>query len=139
MSNTIHLEVITPDGIILQEEVQEVMVPTSEGQITILPHHVPLYSKLVDGEMHIKKDNKVTLIAVLGGIVEVGNSNVRILSNYAVKAENILLAHAEEAKKRAEEALKNKEGESDFALLDRELQKSILELKVAQKIKKRQP
>lgn len=138
MTSTIHLEVITPDGIILEEEVDEVMIPTSDGQITVLPHHVALYSKLVEGEMHIKKNNKVTLMAVLGGIVEVGKTHVRILSDYAVRAENIQLAHAEEAKKRAEEALKNKESESDFALAGRELQKSILELKIAQKIKRRQ-
>lgn len=49
------LEIITPDGIILNEEVDEIILPTPEGQITILPHHIPLYAKLSEGEVHIKK------------------------------------------------------------------------------------
>lgn len=131
------LEIITPDGIIYNEEVAEVMLPTPKGQITILPHHVALFAKLVEGEIVIKKNGKESLMAVLGGIAEVSNNSVKILSDYAIRADTIVMARAQEAKKRAEEALLNKKSNEDFALLDQDLKKSILELKVAEKMKKR--
>lgn len=132
-------EIITPEGVIYQDEVDEVTLPTTSGQITILPHHVPLYAKLTEGEAKIKKNGKETLMAVLGGVVDIGKNNVTILSDYAVHADNIIVAHAEAAKKRAEEALREKKTEADFALSDKDLRRSILELKVAQRVKKRSP
>ncbi len=131
------LEIITPDGIIYNEDVSEVILPTPKGQITVLPHHVALFAKLIEGEMIIKKNGKESLMAILGGIAEVSNNSVRILSDYAVKADSIVAAHAQEAKKRAEEALQSKKSAEDFAMADRDLKRSILELKVAEKIKKR--
>lgn len=131
------LEIITPDGIIYNEEVSEVMLPTPKGQITVLPHHVALFAKLVEGEIIIKKNGKESLMAVLGGVAEIGNNEVKVLSDYAVKADTIVMARAQEAKKRAEEALENKQSNEDFALADRDLKRSILELKVAEKMKKR--
>lgn len=135
--STFLLEIITPDGILYKEEVNEVILPTSNGQITILPHHIPLFAKLGQGEARITKNGKETLIAVLGGVVEVGKNMVCILSDYAIEADTIVMAKAEEAKKRAEDAIKNKQSNEDFALLDKELQKSLLELKVGQRVKKR--
>jgi len=131
------LEIITPDGIIYNEEVSEVMLPTPKGQIAILPHHVALFAKLVEGEIVIQKNGKESLMAVLGGIAEVSDNSVKILSDYAVKADSIVMARAQEAKKRAEEALLNKKSNEDFALLDQDLKKSILELKVAEKVRKK--
>lgn len=131
------LDIITPDGIIYKDEVSEVMLPTPKGQITILPHHVPLFAKLTEGEIIIKKNGKEQLIAVLGGIVEIGNNMVSILSDYAVKADSVVMAKAQDAKKRAEEAMQNKQGTQDYAMLDRDLKRSILDLKVAEKVKKR--
>ena len=133
----ITLEIITPDGIIFNDEVDEVILPTSDGQITILPHHIPLYAKLSEGEMHIKTKGKEVLYALLGGILDIGKNKISILSDYAVHADSIQIARAEEAKKRAEEAIKNKIGTQEFVLEDKELRKSILELKVANKMKKR--
>lgn len=130
------LDIITPDGIIYKDDVEEVMLPTPTGQITILPHHIPLFAKLTEGEVIIKKNGKERLIAVLGGVVEVGNNAVSILSDYAVSADTVVLAKAAAAKERAEQALKNKQGSQDYALLDRDLKRSILDLKVAQKVKK---
>lgn len=131
------LEIITPDGIIYNEEINEVMLPTPTGQITILPHHVAIFVKLAEGEIVIKKNGKESLLAVLGGIAEVGDNAVKVLSDYAIKADTIVMARAQEAKKRAEEALANKKSNEDFALADRDLKRSILELKVAEKIKKK--
>lgn len=133
--NTFQFEIVTPDGIIFQDEVQEVRLPAADGQITILPHHIPLYSKLTDGEAIIVKNGKETLMAILGGIVDVSKDKVSIVSDYAVKADSIVLAHAQDAKKRAEEAKKNKVSTENFVLEDKEMRKAILELKIAGKIK----
>lgn len=136
MADTFHLEIITPDGIIYSEQVDEVLVPTQKGQIAVLPHHVALYSKLAEGEAVIKKGGREKFIAVLGGILEVGKEKVSILSDYAIPAESIVLARAEEAKKRAENAQKERQSEADFQISNMELRKSILELKVARNIRK---
>lgn len=131
------LEIITPDGIIFNEEVDEVILPTSEGQITILPNHIPLYAKLSEGEAYIKKKGRTDILyALLGGVVDITNNKVSILSDYAVHADNIQIARAEDAKKRAEEAIANKQDVQDFTFENKELRKSILELKVAQKMRK---
>lgn len=135
-SSKFQFEIVTPDGIIFQDEVDEVRLPTTEGQIAILPHHVPLYARLGDGEAIILNNGKETLMAVLSGVVEVGKDKVSIISDYAVHADNIQMARAEEAKKRAEDAKKNKLENENFVMEDKELRKSLLELKVGSKLRK---
>lgn len=135
--STFHLEIVTPDGIIYSDDIHEVKVPTENGQITILPHHVALFTKLAEGELHIVKNGKEVLVAILGGILQVEKSFTNIVSDYAVHADSIQVARAQEAKKRAEEIMKNQKNSAEFALADRDLRRSILELKVAQKIKHR--
>lgn len=132
-----HLEIVSPDGIIYKDDIEEASLPTVNGEITILPHHIPLYAKLTEGEAVITKNGKRSVIAVLGGIVEVAKNTVSIITDYAIRAESIELARAEEAKNRAEEIMKGKEENVDYTMIDRDLKKSILELKVAQKYKKR--
>lgn len=131
------LDIISPEGVIFHDVVSEVLVPTAKGQIGILPHHAHLYSKLVEGEVHIMTGGKQKTVAVLGGFIEVGDQTVTIISDYAILAENIQVAHALEAKKRAQELMAEKKSEVDFALADRDLKRSILELKVAEKLKKK--
>lgn len=133
--STFQFEIVTPDGIIFQEEVDEVRLPTLQGQIAILPHHVPLYSRLGDGEAVIIKNGKEIIMAVLGGIVEVENDKTSIVSDYAVRADSISIAKVEEAKKRAEEAKRNKKSTENFVMEDKEIRKSIMELKIAHKVK----
>lgn len=134
-----HLEIVSPDGIIYTDDIEELSIPTTNGEITILPHHIALYAKLSEGEAVITKNGKKSTIAILGGMVEVGNNIVSVITDYAIRAESIEMARAEEAKKRAEEILKNKEENVDYTIADHDLKKSILELKVAQKYKKRSP
>lgn len=131
-----HFEIVTPEGIIFEEDVDEVRLPTIDGQITILPHHIPLYAQLGDGEAVVVQNGKESIIAVLSGIVEVGNNKVSIISDYAIHADSIEMAKAEEAKKRAEDAKANKTAVQDFVTEDKELRKSILQLKVGAKARK---
>lgn len=135
--NTFTLDIISPDGIIFHDTVTEILVPTDRGQIGILPHHAKLYTKLTEGEIHVMIGGKQKLIAVLGGFLEVAENKATIISDFAVLAENIQIAHAQEARRRAQEAMQEKNSDVDFALADRDLKRSILELKVAEKLKKK--
>lgn len=130
------LQILSPAGEIFSDEVQEVTLPTPQGDITILSHHVPLFSKIAEGTLLIKKNGKEIIIAILGGFLEVKQNNVIILSDYAIKAESIQAAQALEAKKMAEEIIAKKESSAQLLLAEKNLQKSLLELKVANKIRR---
>ncbi len=130
------LSILSPEGQIFAETVDEVLLPTDKGEIAVLQNHTPLFSKLSQGTVTIKKGGKVHVIAILGGFLEIKNGVVTILSDYAINAENIEIAKANEAKKRAEEYLKDKQSTADLIMAEKELQKSLLELKVADKIKR---
>lgn len=124
-------EIITPEKIVFSEQVDEVIVPTTTGQIGILPNHAPLISRIKQGEILIKKSGTETYLAVIGGFIEVDNNNVAILADYAIRAEDIEIAKAKEAEKKASELLKEKLTEKDFAIAQSQLIRSILEIKVA--------
>jgi F-type H+-transporting ATPase subunit epsilon len=138
MSNSnFQLDIVSPEGLVFTGEVDQVSVPTETGEITILPHHADLYGKVTSGEAIIHRRGKTEYIAILGGFVEVKNGSTTILSNYAVETDKISAAKAKEAKERAEKLLQEKDSEKDFALIERELQKAILELDIAEKSKRR--
>jgi len=132
------LDVVSPEGLVYQDTVDEVSLPTPNGEISILPHHVSLFTKMSDGIITVRKNAKESIIATVGGFVEIGDNTVVILTDHAIKAENIQIARSQEAIKRAEEVMKKKESDVDFIIAEKELQKSILELKVADKIKRKQ-
>ncbi len=131
------LEIITPTKVILNEEVDEVTVPTVNGEISILPNHVDLLTKIKPGELIIHRSNKDELFAITGGFLEVSKNHINILADHAVRAADIEIAKAEQARERAQRAMKEKASEKDFAIADAELRKALLELKVARKHKPR--
>jgi F-type H+-transporting ATPase subunit epsilon len=65
------LQILSPTGEVFHESVDEALLPTSKGEIAILPHHIPLFSKLSEGTITVKKSGKETLIAIVGGFLEV--------------------------------------------------------------------
>lgn len=134
---TIKLQVITPEKVIFDGEVDEVIVPTRSGQIAILPHHVSLLTQVSDGEIIVKKAKENHHITLTGGFLEVGKNITTILADYAIESDDIQVAKAEEAKERAEKLLKEKLSEEDFAEINAQLRKSLLELKVGDLRKKR--
>jgi len=130
----LHLEIVTPEKLVYSDDVDMVVVPGSEGDLGILPHHIALFTKIKPGEIKIKKGETEDYLAATGGFVDVsGDGNITILADYAVKCDDIEIAQVQEAKKKAEEAMKEKRSETDFALAESELRKSILELKIAQR------
>jgi F-type H+-transporting ATPase subunit epsilon len=131
------LEIITPTKVVLSEEVDEITIPTVNGEISILPNHIDLLTKIKPGEMIIHRNGKIELFAITGGFLEISNNKVSILADHAIRADDIEIAKAEQAKERAEKAMKEKGSERDFVIADAELRKSLLELKVARKHKSR--
>lgn len=129
----INLEIVTPVKSVYKDDVDEVVAPTSTGQITILPNHVGLLTKIEPGELIVKKNNSIQSIAITGGFLEIGKNKLTILADYAVRAEDIEVAKVEKAKERAEKLLEEKTAVEDFAKLEGELRKTIIELKVARK------
>lgn len=133
---TIHLEVITPERVVFSDDVDFIVVPGFEGELTILPDHIPLFTKLKTGEMRIKKGSQEIYLAVTGGFLEVElSSKVNILADYAIRSEEVEVVKAEEAKKRAEEAMREKKTEVDLVVAEAELRKALLELKVSRRHK----
>jgi len=134
------LKIVTPDGIIFQgEKVKSTTIPTQAGTITILPDHEPLISILEPGELIVEKDGEVLSFAIARGILEVKkDSEVNILADNVVSAENINLEDAEEARRRAEEFLKRKDSMDDleFAKIQALLEQELAKISVGRKYKR---
>jgi len=103
-NKTIKFEIVTPERVVLKEEILQITLPTRAGEITVLPNHIPLVSSLTPGVIHIKKKSgEEEIISISGGFLEVLKDKVVILADAAERAEEIDLARAEEGRIRAEE------------------------------------
>lgn len=129
------LEIITPIKVVLKEEVDEITIPTINGEISILPGHVDLFTKISPGEMIIKNNNKIEPFAIMGGFLEVTKNHVNILADYAAHVKEIEIAKVQEAKERAENAIKNKDKELNYEQLQDDIRRAALQLKIAKKHK----
>ncbi len=129
------LEIITPEKVVLKDEVDEIIVPTVTGEIAILSNHTQLLTKINPGELVIKKNGKSQSFAILGGFLEVINNHISVLADYAIRAEDIEIAKVQEAQERARQKMKQKDTEQNFRVAEAELRKSLLQLKVARKHK----
>lgn len=136
---TIKLDVVTAERLVYSDDVELVVVPGIDGEMAILPHHAPLMSMLQPGELRARKGTQEYSLAVTGGFVEVRPDRVTILADAAEHAEEIDIARAEAAKKRAEERLANRGvPEVDSARAEAALRRSLVRLKVAEKVRRRQ-
>lgn len=101
----LHLEVITPERRVYEEDVDMVIAPASEGYVGILPHHAPLFTTLGPGEFRVKRGGVDEVLAVFGGFMDVRGDRVVVLTDAAEHAEDIDSARAQEARDRAQQAL----------------------------------
>lgn len=136
---TLHYKLITPERVVTEGETPALTVMTETGEITILPNHIPLATLLAPGEMRVKEKGEEKFLAVSGGLLEVlpGNEIV-ILADEAYAADELNLAAIEEAKKRAEEAVKNakRTDNVEFASLAANLERELAKYRVAMKRKR---
>lgn len=128
----LHLQIITPEKTVFDDEVDQVSLPTQTGQITILPHHVALITAINPGELVYKKHSKENLLAAGFGFAQVAQNEVKVLVDLAAPEEELEEKQIEEAKKQAEEALKQKHllSEEEYALAAGNLQKSLAQLRI---------
>lgn len=140
MSNKqLQLKIITPERIVLDEAVDSVTLPTTEGEITILPDHIPLISTLASGDIVARVNGEDVPMAVSGGFVEVSNNDVKILADFAEHVSDLSEDAVAKARARAEELKRMKDDASvvDFEHYEAELERSLTRVKVADKWKNR--
>src|ERR671913_832254 len=104
----IDLQIVTPERLLVQDQVDEVQIPGSEGYFGVLPGHTPLLASLAVGELWYRKGQEKTYLAIAGGFAEVLPDRVTILAQLAERAEDIDVERAETARRRAEERLTQK-------------------------------
>jgi len=128
----LHLQIITPEKKVFDDEVDQITLPTTTGQITVLPNHVALVTSIEAGEMVYKKHQKETHLASGFGFAQISPTEVKILVDLAAPEEEIEEKKIEEAKKLAEEALKQKHtlSEEEYATAAANLQKALVQLKI---------
>lgn len=133
-----NFKIVTPDGVVYEDAVEAVSLPTTSGEITVLAHHIPLISVIKAGEIRIVKDSRELGIAVSSGVLEVRDHNeVIVIADTAERAEHIDLERAEAARQRAEILLKEEHFEDDrqFAMMQAQIEKEMARLKVGKKYK----
>lgn len=134
MAETILLEIVTPDKLVLSEEVDEVTAPGSEGEFGVLPGHTPFLATLKVGELTYRKGKEVHHMAVSWGYAEVTPKKVTILAEAAEVAAEIDIERAKAAMEKAEKELKKLSKEDrDYLIEAARLEKSLIRLQVAER------
>jgi F-type H+-transporting ATPase subunit epsilon len=130
MDNTLRLEIVTPDATVYSEDVDMVTLPGVEGQMGILPRHVPLMTHMVAGELIVRKNGQDRFLVVGEGFVEITGDHVAILTDLAIAAENIDEAKAEEARQLAAARLRETMSSEEVASVNAALARSLGQLRV---------
>jgi F-type H+-transporting ATPase subunit epsilon len=127
----LRLEIVTPDQKIYSDDVDYVVIPGIEGELGVLPQHVPLMTQLVPGELRVLKGGEELRLAVGEGFVEISGDKVAVLTDMAVRESDIDESVAEEAVRRAEEAMRQeKMSDEELATVQGALQKSLAQIRV---------
>lgn len=137
---TLNFQIATPERVVFEAPtIESITLPTSMGEITILPDHLPLVATLVAGEVRVKVGGQEVLMAVSGGFVEVRPGKVVVLADTAERAEEIDEKRAEEARQRAHKLMQEKRvaEETDFTALAAKLEKELSRLRVVRKHRER--
>src|SRR5271156_1167739 len=130
MADTLKLEIVTPDAKTFSDDVEMVTLPGVEGEMGVYPQHVPLMTQLVPGEITVRKDGQDLYLAVGEGFVEITAERVAVLTDMAIRAEQIDEAKAEEARRQAEARLAQKLDEAECIMVNAALAQSLAQLHV---------
>ena len=134
---SIRVDIVTAERLVFSQDADIVMVPGVEGEMGILPHHEPIMTMIKPGEVLVRKGTEEFSMAVSGGFLEVTPDHITILADAAERADEIDVARAEAAKKRAEEKLTNRTAETDSANAEASLRRALARIKVAEKRRSR--
>lgn len=134
----LQFKLITPEKVVFEKKVSQVTLPTMDGEITILPGHIPLVAELVPGVAMLKEHNQSEDVAVSGGFIQVDSTgNVTVLADTAERGEDLNLKDIEQAKSRAEQVMRESARGNDeaFARAAAELERELARYRVARKYK----
>lgn len=139
MAMTIHVDIVSAEASIYSGPAEFVAVPAEMGEVGIYPRHAPMITRIKPGSVRIKSPDRADedLIFVSGGILEVQPGVVTILSDTAIRGADLDEARALEAKRQAEEAMKNRSSAVDYARAQAELAEAIAQLAAIQKLRKK--
>lgn len=126
----LHLKIVTPERLILEEDVDQVNVTTLEGQVGVLPNHTALMAKIIPGELRIKRGSKEDVMASGSGFLQMENNTLTIMTDLALDEKDIDEKAVEAAKRRAEDALDQKLSDEEYATTVAILEKSIAQLRI---------
>ena len=130
----IQLEIVTPERLAYSESVDGVVLPGSEGELGVLPHHAPLVSTLGIGELRIRKGGQEETFAIAGGFVQVRPDKVVVMAETADMASEIDVEKAQEARREAERALETGYDEgADLSMARAQLQQALLRIRLAER------
>lgn len=138
MVMTVHCDVVSAEEEIFSGLVEIAVFPGESGELGILPRHTPLLTRIKPGTIRLKVQNQAEfeLVYVSGGMLEVQPDRITVLADTAIRAHDLDEAKAMEAKKRAEEALANRQAEMDYALAEIELAQAVAQLQTIQRLRK---
>lgn len=131
----LNFTIATPERVLLEEEIDQVTIPSAAGEVTILPGHVPLVGIVKAGVLNVRREGKEEIFAVAGGFFEINNNKVKILADSAEHSNELDLAEVEVAHARAAalvEEARNKE-DVDYTALAANLERELARVKVARK------
>jgi F-type H+-transporting ATPase subunit epsilon len=137
----INFKIVTPEKVVIEKEISQATIPTVDGEITILPNHRSYIAGIKPGEILVKcvdgKNDRDCALAVSGGFIEFAENKLVVLADTAERAEDLDLARAEEAKRKAEELKSQKfTDETQYAMVAAQLEKEMARIKVAKKWRK---
>ncbi len=139
MAMTLHVDIVSAEASLFSGTAEFVAVPGEMGELGIYPQHAPLLTRIKPGAVRIKKADSAEeeLIYVSSGILEVQPFIVTILSDTAIRGQDLDEAKAMEAKRAAEEGMKNRSSAMDYAKAQAELAQAVAQLAAIQKLRKR--
>lgn len=133
----IQFKIVTPERVVFEDTVDEVILPTVEGEIAVLPNHIPLVSLLQAGILRIKKGTEETPLAVSSGVIEVDGRKVVVLADTAERADELEEEKIEKARAEAKKLMEEKRGDVEgFAEATAVLEREIARLKVVKRYRK---
>lgn len=134
LPTSLELQIVTPDRLLLKEQVDEVEIPGSDGYFGVLPGHTPLLASLAVGELWYRQGQEKTYISIAFGFAEILPDRVTILARLAERADEIDVDRAAEARKRAEQRLAQPKSDIDYERARLSLTRSMMRLQVSSRI-----
>jgi F-type H+-transporting ATPase subunit epsilon len=138
MANTVHIDVVSAEANIFSGEAEFVVAPASAGEVGIYPNHAPMITTIKPGALRIKQTDEAeeTLIFISGGILEVQPGVITVLADTAVRGHDLDEAKAIAAKEAAEEAMKNRGSDVDYAKAQAELSEALAQIQAIERLRK---